>query len=43
VPDAGAGAAHAGSLRPLIEKAWSRLPLSVTNQLGPRLRRYITL
>jgi FemAB-related protein (PEP-CTERM system-associated) len=33
----------ASSLRPLIESAWQRLPLAVTNSLGPRLRRYITL
>ena len=31
------------SLRPLIESAWQRLPLSVANSLGGRLRRYITL
>jgi FemAB-related protein (PEP-CTERM system-associated) len=41
VPEA--GAVPVGKLRPLIEKTWSRLPLIVTNQLGPRLRRYITL
>jgi FemAB-related protein (PEP-CTERM system-associated) len=34
---------RASRLRPLIEQGWSRLPLSVTNKLGPRLRRYITL
>ena len=33
----------ASRLRPLIESAWQRLPLMVTNSLGPRLRRYITL
>jgi hypothetical protein len=43
LPVAESGASRAGSLRPLIEKAWSKLPLSVANQLGPRLRRYITL
>ena len=43
LPVAESGAARAGSLRPLVEKAWSKLPLSVANQLGPRLRRYITL
>jgi FemAB-related protein (PEP-CTERM system-associated) len=43
LPLAEAAAAPAGSLRPLIEKAWSKLPLRVANQLGPRLRRYITL
>ena len=31
------------SLRPLVESAWQKLPLAVTNSLGPRLRRYITL
>ncbi|PCM46392.1 FemAB family XrtA/PEP-CTERM system-associated protein [Marinobacter sp. ANT_B65] len=30
-------------LRPLIENIWRRLPLPVTNWLGPKLRRYITL
>ena len=40
-PAATGGAAS--SLRPLIESAWQRLPLVVTNSLGPRLRRYITL
>lgn len=33
----------ASRLRPLIESAWQRLPLAVTNSLGPKLRRYITL
>ncbi|MGJ9418479.1 GNAT family N-acetyltransferase [Massilia sp. CMS3.1] len=40
-PAAQGGAAS--NLRPLIESAWQRLPLAVTNSLGPRLRRYITL
>lgn len=31
------------TLRPLVESAWQRLPLAVTNSLGPRLRRFITL
>ncbi len=31
------------NLRPMIESAWQKLPLAVTNSLGPRLRRYITL
>lgn len=30
-------------LRPLIENIWRRLPLPLTNWLGPKLRRYITL
>ena len=38
-----ATAGASSSLRPLIESAWQRLPLAVTNSLGPRLRRYITL
>ncbi|KQQ87015.1 GNAT family N-acetyltransferase [Massilia sp. Leaf139] len=41
VPAASGG--KAASLRPLIESAWQKLPLAVTNSLGPRLRRYITL
>ena len=46
---AGPNAAPAASggvalcLRPLVEGAWQRLPLAVTNSLGPRLRRFITL
>ena len=28
---------------PLIESTWQRLPLALTNSLGPRLRRFITL
>jgi hypothetical protein len=46
VAPAAAVAASGGGgskLRPLIESAWQRLPLAVTNSLGPRLRRYITL
>jgi len=38
-----ASAPAGGSLRPLVEQLWQRLPLSVANTLGPRLRRYITL
>ncbi|WP_313174184.1 GNAT family N-acetyltransferase [Massilia sp.] len=41
-----AAAANGGmkaNLRPMIESAWQKLPLAVTNRLGPRLRRYITL
>lgn len=30
-------------LRPLVEKAWQHLPQPITDSLGPRLRRYITL
>ena len=33
----------ASKLRPLIASAWSKLPASITNALGPLLRRYITL
>jgi FemAB-related protein (PEP-CTERM system-associated) len=32
-----------GRLRPLVEQVWQQLPLGLTNSLGPRLRRYITL
>lgn len=39
---AGGGGIKA-NLRPMIESAWQKLPLAVTNSLGPRLRRYITL
>jgi FemAB-related protein (PEP-CTERM system-associated) len=47
---AGASQPHAetvkagpGRLRPLVEQVWQQLPLALTNSLGPRLRRYITL
>lgn len=30
-------------VRPMVEQGWQRLPVGVTNVLGPRLRRYITL
>lgn len=30
-------------VRPMIEKTWQKLPLSVSNQLGSKLRGYITL
>lgn len=30
-------------IRPLIEKAWARMPRKVTNTLGPVVRRYISL
>lgn len=39
----GAGGGIKSNLRPMIESAWQKLPLAVTNSLGPRLRRYITL
>ena len=39
----GAGGGIKSNLRPMIESAWQKLPLVVTNSLGPRLRRYITL
>lgn len=42
IPDSGAAGAG-GSLRPLVEHVWQKLPLALTNSLGPRLRRYITL
>ena len=37
------GGGAASKLRPLIESTWQRLPLGVTNRLGPKLRRFITL
>jgi FemAB-related protein (PEP-CTERM system-associated) len=40
-PVVGGGAAS--RLRPLVEATWQRLPLALTNSLGPRLRRFITL
>ncbi|MFC5510917.1 GNAT family N-acetyltransferase [Massilia jejuensis] len=44
VAPAPAASNGAGSkLRPLIESAWQRLPLTLANKLGSRLRRYITL
>jgi len=44
VPGApGAAGGIKAKLRPMIESAWQKLPLAVTNSLGPRLRRYITL
>lgn len=36
-------ASHDVGIRELAEKIWSRLPLSVTNRLGPWIRRYISL
>lgn len=39
----GDGVSAASRLRPFIETIWRQLPLSVTNWLGPKLRRYITL
>jgi FemAB-related protein (PEP-CTERM system-associated) len=44
VPSPAAAAQGAPSrLRPLVESAWQRLPLALTNSLGPRLRRFISL
>lgn len=39
----GGGSLGASRLRPVIEHIWRRLPLSMTNWVGPKLRRYITL
>jgi FemAB-related protein (PEP-CTERM system-associated) len=36
-------AGGASRLRPLVEQVWQQLPLGLTNSLGSRLRRYITL
>lgn len=33
----------AGSIRQHIESVWSNLPVSLTNMIGPRVRKYITL
>lgn len=38
-----AGSTTGSNLRPLVEAAWQRLPLALTNGLGPLLRRFITL
>lgn len=35
--------ASPGSLRKLAESTWRKLPLSVTTQIGPRIRKYISL
>lgn len=32
-----------GKLRPLVEQAWSKLPIGVTTTLGPLIRRHISL
>ncbi|MHA7881221.1 MAG: FemAB family XrtA/PEP-CTERM system-associated protein [Saccharospirillum sp.] len=32
-----------GPARKLVEATWRKLPLAVTNQLGPRIRKYISL
>jgi FemAB-related protein (PEP-CTERM system-associated) len=37
------GAGRKGGMRELVEQVWQRLPLSVTNYVGPKVRRYITL
>jgi FemAB-related protein (PEP-CTERM system-associated) len=42
-PQLDAVKAGPGRLRPLVEQVWQQLPLGITNSLGPRLRRYITL
>jgi FemAB-related protein (PEP-CTERM system-associated) len=42
-PQAETAKAGPGRLRPLVEQVWQQLPLGLTNSLGPRLRRYITL
>jgi FemAB-related protein (PEP-CTERM system-associated) len=42
-PQPDAVKAGPGRLRPLVEQVWQQLPLGLTNSLGPRLRRYITL
>lgn len=42
-PAAAADADKPRSARAMVEAVWQKLPLSLTNSLGPRLRRYITL
>jgi len=42
-PQPDAVKAGPGRIRPLVEQVWQQLPLGITNSLGPRLRRYITL
>ena len=42
-PHVEAASTGPGRLRPLVEQVWQQLPLGLTNSLGPRLRRYITL
>lgn len=32
-----------GKLRPLVEQAWSKLPMGVTTSLGPLIRKHISL
>lgn len=31
------------ALRPLVEKAWSKLPLKIANSVGPSIRKHISL
>lgn len=42
-PQAGPTSARVMALRQWIERLWQRLPLALANQLGPRIRKYITL
>lgn len=35
--------AKKGRLRLLVERVWPKLPLSVTNYVGPKIRKYISL
>ncbi|WP_119395163.1 GNAT family N-acetyltransferase [Salinibius halmophilus] len=42
-PKAETGPGLGAKVRPIIEKTWQKLPLSVSNSLGGTLRRYITL
>ncbi len=39
----GVSHSNVSRLRPIIENVWRRLPLTITNWLGPKLRRYISL
>jgi hypothetical protein len=42
IPIAAPSSRSAGSGADLAVAVWQRLPLLVTNHLGPRIRRYLT-
>jgi FemAB-related protein (PEP-CTERM system-associated) len=37
------GSDNVNQIRALVEKTWSKLPLSVTTRLGPKIRKHISL
>jgi FemAB-related protein (PEP-CTERM system-associated) len=39
----GTDAGNVNHIRSLVEKTWSKLPLSVTTRLGPKIRKHISL